>query len=436
MDGSGTLELLYNRRRSSIIHKDFKHDRKHGVFVTSQGGSQCFNDVWVMISDLSGFTKTTKKYGVTHFTGIILRQHQIVMSLIDYFDPIAFSHEADNWTVLFNNGQTAVEAALAIRTVLGRQNKLQTEKGFPEYSVKFGGIGISKGDVWTNVGHPEFFGNPVSHAFVIGEDLAEKVVGLTYEAWEEMREKNPLAEFKRHDDDGIAWYEVVNWNKNNPINIGETFKIPKVTAHLQDGRFLMFTALFEGDREEREQKKKKIEERFMGDDCVCLMFSLCWGEMFATCSAPYVLNLRCHVNAVIGSITTNLHGLWNVTADGGFCIFSGADVARNVYDALRTCFDIKDCIAKMTKEKKVDLKTSGFGIHVGKLLLLPHSYISFGDPINVASKLGEDSLGSGEIGMTNECFEVLQSRGMPTSEWEPRTYKVSGVKLECHVYKE
>jgi len=95
-EGSDSLEMRYRRRRSSIIHKDFKPDTEHGVLVTSQGGSQCFNNVWVMISDLSGFTKTTKEYGITHFTAIILRQHQIVMSLIDYFDPIAFAHEADN----------------------------------------------------------------------------------------------------------------------------------------------------------------------------------------------------------------------------------------------------------------------------------------------------------------------------------------------------
>jgi len=335
--------------------------------------------------------------------------------------------------VLFNNGKTAVEAALAIRTVLGRQNKLQTEKGFPEYSVKFGGIGISRGDVWTNVGHTDFFGNAISHAFVIGEDLAEKVVGLTADGWEQMKVTNPNAEFKLHHDDGIVWYEVVNWNK--PIPLADTFKLPKVSAHIDDERFLMFTALFEGNRLEREQKKKKIEKRFVGDECVCVMFGLCWGEMFASYSAPYVLNLRCHVNADIGSIATHNHGLWNVTAEGGFCIFREFDVVRNVYDALRTCFEIKQSLAKMSKDKKVELKTSGFGMHAGRLLLLPHSYISFGDPINVASKLGEDSLGPGEIGITAECYKALQTRGMPTNEWISRTYKVSGVKLHCHVYK-
>jgi len=49
--------------------------------------------------------------------------------------------------VLFGSGLRAVEAALAIITCLARQNEIQIENGFPEYCVKFGGCGISKGDV-------------------------------------------------------------------------------------------------------------------------------------------------------------------------------------------------------------------------------------------------------------------------------------------------
>lgn len=96
VEETNSLELLYRRNRESIVHKEFKLDQQDGVIVTSQGGSQCFNDVWVLVSDLSGFTKTTKKYGITHFTGIVLRQYQIMSRLINYYDPIAFSHEADN----------------------------------------------------------------------------------------------------------------------------------------------------------------------------------------------------------------------------------------------------------------------------------------------------------------------------------------------------
>jgi len=306
MVGTDSLELLYRRRRKSIVHKDFSFDSEHSISVLSQGGSQCYSNVWVMTSDLSGFTKTTKEWGVSHFTGIILRQHQIVGALINYFDPIAFVHEADNWTVLFNRGEKAIEAALAIKEVLARQNKIQSDDGFPEYSVKFGGIGIARGDVWAHVGSEEFFGNAISQAFNIGEDLAEKVVGLTKEAWTEMSVLNPTSEWEHRESDGVKWVELINWNR--PIKMATKFQLPKVSAHISDARFLMFTAFFSGSREERDQRKKKVAKRWLKPGVVVIMFGLCWGHLFAENSAPYVLSIRSHVNAHIGSITTHNHG--------------------------------------------------------------------------------------------------------------------------------
>jgi len=213
------------------------------------------------------------------------------------------------------------------------------------------------------------------------------------------------------------------------------FQLPEVTADISDERFLMFTALFAGSRAYRDNQKKKIEERFMDDVSVCVMFSLCWGEMFNRQSSPYVLNIRSHVNHNIASITVHNHGLFTATADGGFCIFKAHETPQNVHNALKTVFEIKEGLSIIAEEKKAILETSGFGIDLGKLLLLPYSHICYGDPLNCASKLGEDVLGKGEIGMTSVCFEALKAYEMPTGEWEERTYEVSGVKLDCHVFK-
>jgi len=90
-------------------------------------------------------------------------------------------------------------------------------------------------------------------------------------------------------------------------------------------------------------------------------------------------------------------------------------------------------IADTAKSKNVNLQTTGFGMHAGKLLCLPHSYICFGDPINTASKIGEDVLEQGEIGVTQVCFDALKDNGMPTTSWKPRTFTVSNVTIECFV---
>jgi len=46
----------YRNQKSSVIAKSYKDE-----------------DVTCLVSDLSGFTSTTRKYGAIHFTSIIIR---------------------------------------------------------------------------------------------------------------------------------------------------------------------------------------------------------------------------------------------------------------------------------------------------------------------------------------------------------------------------
>eukprot|EP01102_Stenamoeba_stenopodia_P018910 TRINITY_DN7014_c0_g1_i3.p1 TRINITY_DN7014_c0_g1~~TRINITY_DN7014_c0_g1_i3.p1 ORF type:complete len:127 (-),score=22.74 TRINITY_DN7014_c0_g1_i3:12-392(-) len=96
---------------------------------------------------------------------------------------------------------------------------------------------------------------------------------------------------------------------------------------------------------------------------------------------------------------------------------------------------------KTEAEDRVALK--GFGIHHGDLLIIPNSNVHWGDPVNTASKLGEDIaddmdvlisieahrlLQLGPRGSDGEAVNITQFASLP---FEKRSHTVSRVDLTC-----
>ena len=50
---------------------------------------------------------------------------------------------------------------------------------------------------------------------------------------------------------------------------------------------------------------------------------------------------------------------------------------------------------------------SGFGIHLGKMLFLSGTDVHWGDPVNTASKLGQDLASEGEILLSRPAYDVV-----------------------------
>ena len=54
-------------------------------------------EVAVLVSDLSGFTSTTRKYGIVHFASIIVRMRQLVLPIFSKYNALNINTEADNF---------------------------------------------------------------------------------------------------------------------------------------------------------------------------------------------------------------------------------------------------------------------------------------------------------------------------------------------------
>jgi class 3 adenylate cyclase len=122
--------------------------------------------VWVL--DMSGFSRLTMKYGITHFLAMIQRLHGIALPIIVANGGTVVKTEADNIFATFNDVEAAVTNSRQLQSELANANKF-----LPEDWDLHVCIGIGYGDILM-VGDNDFYGCEVNYASKLGEDVAER----------------------------------------------------------------------------------------------------------------------------------------------------------------------------------------------------------------------------------------------------------------------
>ncbi|MGB5628694.1 MAG: adenylate/guanylate cyclase domain-containing protein [Woeseiaceae bacterium] len=120
----------------------------------------------VFISDMAGFSSTSRKVGVCHFLKMIHRTRQIVAPVIERNNGILLKCDADNCYAYFEKPDDAIRASFAVNSALFKAND---SFGLgEEISLS---VGIDYGRILL-IGDVDFFGDPVNTASKLGEDLA------------------------------------------------------------------------------------------------------------------------------------------------------------------------------------------------------------------------------------------------------------------------
>ncbi len=110
-------------------------------------------------------------------------------------------------------------------------------------------------------------------------------------------------------------------------------------------------------------------------------------------------------------------------ADNLFCLFD------TVIDAARACRQIHSRLTEANKQMPVHCRLNvSIGIGYGHILNIEDKDL-FGDEVNLASKLGEDIAGKGEILLTENAFAQLQKDDSLINE---ETIEISGFSLRYH----
>lgn len=129
----------------------------------------------VFISDMAGFSSTSRKFGVCHFLKMIHRARQTIAPIVAASGGRLLKCDADNCYAFFEHTDDAIRASFDINAALFELN----EKSATGEEIYLS-VGIDHGRLLLIDGI-DFFGDPVNTASKLGEDLAVKAETLVTE---------------------------------------------------------------------------------------------------------------------------------------------------------------------------------------------------------------------------------------------------------------
>lgn len=386
----------------------------------------------ILVSDMSGFTRLTRQYGIIHFASIIIRMRQLCLPILHHYGALLVTTEADNFIVVFPTAAGATMAAYRMqKTVEAYNNSLPAARS--HFALTLNGVGVDFG--WGPLVDKDdkLHGETFAHAYAIGEDLCDKGevvlsgnVKTTIENTADYRKATFT--LKNTDDEEEA--------KNIADAVGGLYTFASEEngnfgiASCDDARFLhpeliQFAYRHSPTLTEADLKKHDdmIKAKYQHDKVV-LMFEFEYENAEET-HKRIALKFGCL--DLFKDIFVRYSA---VAAEDVLYIFE--DPASAVLTAVA-------CRRRLNEENKKHQDTGaphvtikGFGVHVGMMLFVNGTDIHWGDPVNTASKLGQDLAQDGEIIISGETYQAV--KGNPHIEaltLEPAELERSKVKFKC-----
>jgi len=108
----------------------------------------------------------------------------------------------------------------------------------------------------------------------------------------------------------------------------------------------------------------------------------------------------------------------------------------NSGDAMMAALHIRDQLEKYTKnagQQAACTQISGYGIHEGHIIYIPTTDVHWGDPVNTASKLGQDCATGGELIISDSAYEAIVKDPRSTGLFfTKQQLSQSKVKFDCY----
>ncbi|MBK8395151.1 MAG: adenylate/guanylate cyclase domain-containing protein [Leptospiraceae bacterium] len=128
-----------------------------------------FGENWAVIfTDLSGFSRNTKEFGIIHFLQIIFESERILLPIIYEHNGLLIKAEGDSLMLIFRTVQDAVQCSVKMQKTLREYNKSK-----PEHEKVLLCVGIGYGKI-LRIGDTDIFGEEVNAASKLGEDTAKR----------------------------------------------------------------------------------------------------------------------------------------------------------------------------------------------------------------------------------------------------------------------
>lgn len=390
----------------------------------------------VFVSDMSGFTRITRRMGIIHFASLIIKMRELMWPLLVHFGAVLVQPVADNMFAVFERPEQAVRAAAAAARALAKWNAEQKDR---DCRLNVSGMGISWGDDVRDLGHA-LHGVPVQEAFVLGEDVAsggEVLLSMAaYEAVKDMDFFAPMQAEKRVEEhpnndavEGglppLQFFAVANAK-----DVGEEVAAPEFTIPEKLGQmFLELSRQRLADLSLRSTIDSGLHKEFMSFR-VALMFGT-HGEEALTVSRglDYSLEIQAKKHELIDPVFQDHKGLM---AEPSLVFF------RKVEDAFLAAIQLRHLLHKYNAENpEHKIPVDCIGLHCGDVLIVPGTDIHWGDAVNTASKFAEDVGRPGQVLLSNAVHAILQLLPVARQQeaagrirYEEKKVMVSKVELE------
>jgi len=150
-----------------------------------------FGQEWaVMFTDLAGFSRGTKTFGVTHFLQIIWEQRKHLFPVVERHDGALVKTDADSMLILFKRPDAALACAIEMQTTC----ELINSRRKPEEQILLC-VGIGFGHL-LRIGDHDVFGREVNAAGKLGEDHAKESEILVTEALRAAASRNAGTQYE------------------------------------------------------------------------------------------------------------------------------------------------------------------------------------------------------------------------------------------------
>eukprot|EP00930_Biecheleria_cincta_P039057 TRINITY_DN26863_c0_g1_i1.p1 TRINITY_DN26863_c0_g1~~TRINITY_DN26863_c0_g1_i1.p1 ORF type:complete len:514 (-),score=66.16 TRINITY_DN26863_c0_g1_i1:86-1627(-) len=378
-------------------------------------------NVAVLVSDLSGFTSTTRMYGIIHFASIIVRMRQLCLPIFDRYGAVHIGTEADNFIVVFLDTVNAVKAAVEMQHVIKTYSEsLNADR--KHFKIKLNGIGIHCAPGLVLDKEDGLHGDAMAVAYHIGEDLAEDGNIIISAETKGQISHDPFfahAEYAEIRDDETQDLMFCVTGTMGPL------KDEQVAT--EDDRFLHPGLMMLARRHNPDADIDSIDSTLTAtlmQPYTVLMINLVIDqelELDARCAAKFsTLNIfRPIVEANNGRMEEDV--LW---------------LFKDPADALLTALQIRRAVNRHnaeTSDSQKHIQVSGYGAHSGNLLIIDGTDVHWGDPVNTASKIGQDVATGGDILVMPVIKDAVDGVStFKTCVFTERTFFKSKVEFQCY----
>lgn len=376
-------------------------------------------EVSILVSDMSGFTRTVREHGILHFASIIARKRQICMPIFKRHGAVKILTEGDDLIAIFKDVLRCALAAVEMVQTIDVVNAALGEdrKGF---AINLGGVGVHCGMGIIIDKHGTVSGEPFRGAYYLGETLSDEGNILFSSAVVDRVRLDPTfatASFTEGGDNNMMAFVVTGAaslvqenipDADDPSHLDPEL-LPLAKRHLLGADVAAVDA---------QMAKQHIKQ------CTVLMFDLDLAGIGPEPKDSEVLCAKFYALELISDILKRRSGrgledlLW---------------IFENVTDALLAALDVRQAIRTLATDPTPNtprFEVTGYGIHCGSLLLIEGTDVHWGDPVNTASKLGQDMATGGQILATQMVKDAaLSDPRCEDLHFDERSMVMSGVEF-------